>query len=158
MKRKINLRKLDSRSVKAKFIGYDDRSTAYILQEFDSKKIIKVRNVIFRESEIQSFSAKEAISPEYSNLVSPNIDFDDDRSNDEVTKILVQGRVVENNTPTLVIQDQHEIEENPDKNEVTLSRESRNRFPPERYGLPYTFNITKEEDAQEPKSYNEAVN
>ena len=44
MKRKINLRKLDSRSVKAKFIGYDDRSTAYILQEFDSKKVIKARN------------------------------------------------------------------------------------------------------------------
>ena len=86
------------------------------------------------------------------------MDFHDDRSNDEITKIPVQGRVVENNTPTLVIQDQHEIEENPDKNEVALPRESRNRRPPERYGLPYTFNITKEEDAQEPKSYNEAVN
>ena len=83
MKRKINLRKLDSRSVKAKFIGYDDRSTAYILQEFDSKKVIKARNVIFRESEIQSFSAKETISLENPNLVSPNMDFDDDRLNDE---------------------------------------------------------------------------
>ena len=72
MKRKINLRKLDSWSVKAKFIGYDDRSTAYILQGYDSKKIIKAR-VTFRESEIQSFSAKEAISSEYSNLVSPKV-------------------------------------------------------------------------------------
>ena len=33
------------------------------------------------------------------------MDFHDDRSNDEITKIPVQGRVVENNTPTLVIQD-----------------------------------------------------
>ena len=58
MKKKINLKKLDSRSVKAKFIGYDDKSTAYILQEFDSKKVIKARNVIFKENEIQSFTAK----------------------------------------------------------------------------------------------------
>ncbi len=54
MKRKINLKKLDSRSVKAKFIGYDDKSTAYILQEFDSKKVIKARNVIFKENEIHN--------------------------------------------------------------------------------------------------------
>ncbi len=50
MKRKINLKKLDSRSVKAKFIGSDHKSTAYILQEFDLKKVIKARNVIFKEN------------------------------------------------------------------------------------------------------------
>ena len=157
MKRKINLRKLDSRSVKAKFIGYDDRSTAYILQEFDSKKVIKARNVIFRESEIQSFSAKETISLENPNLVSPNMDFDDDRSKDEDTKIPVQGGVGENNAAIPVDQNQFEVEGDPNENEVPLPRGSRNRRPPERYGLPYTFNTTKE-DVQEPKSYNEAVN
>ena len=157
MKRKINLRKLDSRSVKAKFIGYDDRSTAYILQEFDSKKVIKARNVIFRESEIQSFSAKETISLENPNLVSPNMDFDDDRSKDEDTKIPVQGGVGENNAAIPVVQNQFEVEGDPNENEVPLPRGSRNRRPPERYGLPYTFNTTKE-DVQEPKSYNEAVN
>ena len=157
MKRKINLRKLDSRSVKAKFIGYDDRSTAYILQEFDSKKVIKARNVIFRESEIQSFSAKETISLENPNLVSPNMDFDDDRSKDEDTKIPVQGGVEENNAAIPVVQNQFEVEGDPNENEVPLPRGSRNRRPPERYGLPYTFNTTKE-DVQEPKSYNEAVN
>ncbi len=93
MKRKINLKKLDSRSVKAKFIGYDDKSTAYILQEFDSKKVIKARNVIFKENEIQSFTAKGTISTENPNLASPNMDFEDDRSNDDDTKIPVQGRV-----------------------------------------------------------------
>ena len=157
MKRKINLRKLDSRSVKAKFIVYDDRSTAYILQEFDSKKVIKARNVIFRESEIQSFSAKETISLENPNLVSPNMDFDDDRSKDEDTKIPVQGGVGENNAAIPVVQNQFEVEGDPNENEVPLPRGSRNRRPPERYGLPYTFNTTKE-DVQEPKSYNEAVN
>ena len=156
MKRKINLRKLDSRSVKAKFIGYDDRSTAYILQEFDSKKVIKARNVIFRESEIQSFSAKETISLENPNLVSPNMDFDDDRSKDEDTKIPVQGGVGENNAAIPVVQNQFEVEGDPNENEVPLPRGSRNRRPPERYGLPYTFNT--KEDVQEPKSYNEAVN
>ena len=150
MKRKVNLRKLDSRSVK--FIGYDDRSTAYVLQEFDSKNIIKARNVIFREIEIQSFSAKETISLENPNLVNPNMNFDDDRSNDEDTKIPVQGGVGENNAATPVAQNQLEVEGDPDENEVPLPRGSRNRRPPERYGLPYTFNITKEEDVQEPKS------
>ena len=157
MKRKINLTKLDLRSVKAKFIGYDDRSTAYILQEFDSKKVIKARNVIFRESEIQSFSAKETISLENPNLVSPNMDFYDDRSKDEDTKIPVQGGVGENNAAIPVVQNQFEVEGDPNENEVPLPRGSRNRRPPERYGLPYTFNTTKE-DVQEPKSYNEAVN
>ena len=151
MKRKINLRKLDSRSVKAKFIGYDDRSTAYILQEFDSKKVIKARNVIFRESEIQSFSAKETISLENPNLVSPNMDFDDDRSKDEDTKIPVQGGVGENNAAIPVVQNQFEVEGDPNENEVPLPRGSRNRLPPERYGLPYTFNTTKE-GVQEPKT------
>ena len=157
MKRKINLKKLDSRSVKAKFIGYDDRSTAYILQEFNSQKIVKARNVIFKENEIQSFSTKETINPENSNLVSPNMDFESDRSIDEDTKILVQDRVGEN-AATLVVHNQNEIEENPEEDEAALPRESRNRRPPERYGSPYTFNVTKEENVQEPRSYNEAVN
>ena len=50
MKRKVNLQKLDPRSVKTKLIGYDDKITAYILQEFESKKVIKARNVIFKET------------------------------------------------------------------------------------------------------------
>ena len=71
MKRKVNLKKLDPRSVKAKFMGYDDKSRTYILQKFDSKKVIRARNVIFKESEMQSLSAKETINTENPNLVSP---------------------------------------------------------------------------------------
>ncbi len=62
-----------------------------------------------------------------------------------------------NNTTTPVVQNQHEVEENPEEDEVLLPRERKNRRPPERYGLPYTFNVTKEENVQERKSYNEAV-
>ena len=157
MKRKINLKKLDSRSVKAKFIGYDDRSTAYILQEFNSQKIVKARNVIFKENEIQSFSAKETINPENSNLFCPNMDFESDRSNDEDTKIPVQDRVGEN-AATPVVQNQNEVEENLEVDEAVLPRESRNRRPPERYGNPYSFNTTQQEQtAAEPKTYEEAV-
>ncbi|CAB4034655.1 Hypothetical predicted protein [Paramuricea clavata] len=84
------------------------------------------------------------------------MDFEDDRSNDEATKIPVQARVGEyDKTP--VVQNPHQVEENPEEDEVALPRESRNRRPPERYGLPYTFNITKEENIQEPKSYNDAI-
>jgi hypothetical protein len=145
MKRKINLKKLDSRSFKAKFIGYDDKSTAYILQEFDSKKVIKARNVIFKESEIQPFSAKETITPENPNLESPNMDFEHDRSNNGATKTPVQARVGEK-------------KENHEEDEVSLPRDRRNRRPPERYGSSYTFNTIKEGNVQEPKSYEEAVN
>ncbi len=60
-----------------------------------------------------------------------------------------------NNTTTPVVQNQHEVEENPEEDEVLLPRERKNRRP--RYGLPYTFNVTKEENVQERKSYNEAV-
>ena len=137
------------RSVKAKFIGYVDKSTAYILQEFESKKVVKARNVPFKESEIQSFSMKEA-NP---NLVSPNMYFEDDRSNDEDTKIPIQDKVGENDTATPVAQNQPEFEENHEEEETSLPRESRNRRPPERYGLHYTFNSTTEEVLQEPKSY-----
>ena len=159
MKRKINLKKLDSRSFKAKFIGYDDKSTAYILQEFDSKKVIKARNVIFKESEIQPFSAKETITPENPNLESPNMDFEQDRSNNGATKTPVQARVGENDaTPVNRNQDEVEEEENHEEDEVSLPRDRRNRRPPERYGLSYTFNTNKEGNVQEPKSYEEAVN
>ena len=124
------------------------------MQELESKKVVKARNVIFKESEIQSFSIKE----ENPNLVSPNMDFEDDRSNDEDTKIPVQDKVGENNTATPIVQNQPEVEENSEEEETALPRESRNRRPPERYGLHYTFNSTKEENVQEPKSYNEAIN
>ena len=96
------------------------------------------------------------MSPDNSNLVSPNVDFEDDRSNDEATKIPVQAREGENDT-TPVVQNPHQFEEHPEEDEVALPRESRNRRPPERYGLSYTFNMTKEENIQEPKSYNEAI-
>ena len=86
------------------------------------------------------------------------MDFEDDRSNDENTKIPFQDKVGEDNTATPVVQNQPETEGNPGEEKIPLPRESRNRRPPERYGLSYTFNMTKEENVKEPKSYNEAVN
>ena len=79
------------------------------------------------------------------------MDFDDDRSKDEDTKIPVQGGVGENNAAISVVQNQFEVEGDPNEKEVPLPRGSRNRRPPERYGLPYTFNTTKE-DVKESKS------
>ena len=69
------------------------------------------------------------------NLVSPNMDFEHDRSNDKDTKIPVQDKVGGNNTATPVAQNQPEFEENYEEEETSLPRESRNRRPPERYGL-----------------------
>ncbi len=154
MKRKVNVRKLDPRSVKAKFIGYDDKSTAYILQEFSTKKIIKARNVLFKEEEIQSFSTKEEPNPEESIFESP--DLDNECSNKTKEKP-VEDQVGEIEREVPNPQNQSEDEENNDEAEPPLARESRNRRPPERYGNPYTFNTTQEETLTEPKTYKEAV-
>ena len=83
LKRKVNLRKLDSRSVKAKFIGYENNSTAYILQELATKKIIKARNVLFEENEIQPFSPKEEIYQGEKILESPSLDLHDEQLNEK---------------------------------------------------------------------------
>ena len=83
LKRKVNLRKLDSRSVKAKFIGYENNSTAYILQELATKKIIKARNVLFEENEIQLFSPKEEIYQGEKILESPSLDLHDEQLNEK---------------------------------------------------------------------------
>ena len=86
------------------------------------------------------------------------MDFEDDHSNDKNTKIPVQDKVGKNNTATSVVQNQPETEGNPEEEKIPLPRESRNRRPPERYGLSYTFDMRKEENVKEPNSYNEAVN
>ena len=42
--------------------------------------------------------------------------------------------------------------------EEPLERANRNRRPPERYGNPYTFNVTQQEEiATEPKTYEKAI-
>jgi hypothetical protein len=138
--------------VKAKFLGYDDKSTAYILQEFSTKKIIKARNVLFKEDEIQSFSAKENSRPEESFLESPNIDLDNERSNDQTTEKPVEDKVEENREVIPNTHDQLEDEE-----ETSIPRANRNRRPPERYGNPFTFKTTQEETVTEPKTYKDAV-
>ena len=157
-KRKVNLRKLDSRSVKAKFIGYDSNSTAYILQELVTKKIIKARNVLFEENEIQPFSPKEEIYQGEKILESPNLDLHDEQLNekpvgDEVGEMRNEVPNVPDQVPDQPQNEQEDNEEQP------LPRANRNRRPPERYGNPYTFSITQQEETvAEPKTYEEAVN
>ena len=58
------------------------------------------------------------------------MDFDDDRSKDEDTKIPVQGGVGEYNAAIPVVQNQFEVEGDPNENEVPFPRGSRNRLPP----------------------------
>ena len=154
-KRKENLRKLDSRSVKAKFIGYDSNSTAYVFQELVTKKIIKARNVLFKEDEIQPLSSKEEIYQGERILESPNLDLDEECSNEQTKEKPVADKVGEvgNEIPEQPHDEQEDIEHE------ALPRENRNRRPPERYGNPYTFNTTQQEKiATEPKTYEEAVN
>ena len=76
-RRKMNIRKLDPRSVKAKFIGYDSNSTAYVLQELTTKKIIKARIVTFKEDEIQPLSYIEESCQGDTILESLNLDLED---------------------------------------------------------------------------------
>ena len=53
------------------------------------------------------------------------MDFDDDCSNDENTKIPVQDRVGENNTATPVVQNQPETEGNPEGKNPTTQRKQK---------------------------------
>ncbi len=137
-----------------KFIGYDDKSTAYLLLEFSTKKIIKARNVLFKEEEIQSFYTIEEPNPEESIFESPDLDNECSNQTKEKT---VEDEVGEIESEVSNQQNQSEDEENNDEVEPQLARETRNRRPPERYGNPYTFNTTQEETRTEPKTYKEAV-
>ena len=92
-KRKVNLRKLDSRSVTAKFIGYDSNSTAYVFQELVTKKIDNARNVLFKEDEIQPLSSKEEIYQEERILESTNLDIDKECSNEQTKEKPVADKV-----------------------------------------------------------------
>ena len=98
----ITLKRFDSRAVKA-----------YILYELDSMKVVKAPNVVFREREIQLFSAKETIDSELPNLVSPNMHFDDDWAKGEKIAERIQDRVRGNNLTLPAVQNLEEDEENP---------------------------------------------
>ena len=65
---------------------------------------------------------------------------------------------MENNAPTPVVQNRQEVVEDLEEdNETSLPKESRNRRAPERYGLPYTFNASKDKNVQIRKSYDQAI-
>ena len=100
-KRNVNLRKLDARSVKAKFVGYDSRSTAYILQDLTTNKIIKAGNVLFKEDEIQPLSSKEELHQGDTILKSPNLDLNEDCLNEQTKEKPVGDEVgeTENEVP-----------------------------------------------------------
>ena len=61
LKRKAKLSKLEPKATKAKFIGYSDECKGYILQEFDSRKVVVARHVSFMENEILSLDKSEQI-------------------------------------------------------------------------------------------------
>ena len=123
------------------------------MQEFSTKKIIKARNVLFKE-EIQSFSTKEEPNPEESIFESPDLD---NGCSNKTKEKPVEDELGEIEREVPNAQNQSEDEENNDEVESPLARETRNRRPPERYGNPYTFNATQEETLTEPKTYKETV-
>ena len=65
----------------------------YILQEIATKKIIKA--VLFKENEIQPLTAKEELYQKETILESPNLDLDDERSNEQTKEKPVGDEVGE---------------------------------------------------------------
>ena len=108
----------------------------------NTKKIIKARNVLFKEDDIKSFSAKENSRPEESILESPNIDLDNESSNYQTTE-----KPVEDDVGGMERQSQ-------------IHMKKKHHFsprPPERYDNPFTFKTTQEETVTEPKTYKDAA-
>ena len=52
LKRSVKRSKLDNKATKAKFIGYDDNSKAYLMMDTVTQKVIKPRSVTFDENNI----------------------------------------------------------------------------------------------------------
>ena len=91
-------------------------------------------------------------------MKSPSLDLHDEQLNEKpVGDEVGEMRNEVPNVPDLVPdQPQNEKEDN---EEQPLPRANRNRKPPERYGNPYTFSTTQQEETVgEPKTYEEAVN
>ena len=157
-KRNVNLRTLDARSVKAKFVGYDSKGAAYILQDLTTNKIIKARNVLFKDDEIQPLSSIEELHQGNTILKSPNLDLDEDCLNEQTKEKPVGNKVEETENEVPNAPEQLQDKEEDIREGEPLPTANRNRRPPERYGNPYTFNtIQHEETATEPKTYEEAV-
>ncbi len=56
--------KLDARSFRAKFIGYDDKSTAWLFVSLANGKIIRSRSAKSNETEIPMLKTNETNAPE----------------------------------------------------------------------------------------------
>jgi hypothetical protein len=121
--------------VKAKFRSYDYKPETFSLKKMEHHQ-----------------SAKDNSRPEESFLESPNIDLDNERSNDQTTGKPVEDEVGGNREVIPNTHDQLEDEE-----ETSLPRANRNIRPPERYSNPFTFKTTQEETVTEPKTYKDAV-
>ena len=60
-KRKNLRQKLDQKASKCKFLGYDEHSPGYVVQDMSTGKVFVARNVIFNEKEVPSFKTGEEI-------------------------------------------------------------------------------------------------
>ena len=147
LKRKGQLKKLDQRSTKAKFIGYEDCSKAYIVQELETKRVIRARNVVFDETQIPKLG-------ENKDEQEPDLDFAGFPTIEDVIESEGSSAQVGEQEENLVEESE---ESQPEVSEATsaLPRGQRTRQPPEFYGDVRVHNSTSL--SSEPSTYKEAI-
>ena len=101
--RKREKSKFDPKARKHVFLGYDSNSTAYLLQDIETRKLTRARNVMFNEKKVVGFTNE--LREEEDDLLF-DVTFDDEiepddnkiivkvENNDEVPEIEVKSKVV----------------------------------------------------------------
>ena len=78
--------KFDPKARKHVFLGYDGNSTAYLLQDVETRKLTRARNVVFNEKKVVGFS-NESREDENSDLLF-DVTFEDEMEEGKVDKIV----------------------------------------------------------------------
>ena len=78
--RKREKSKFDAKARKHVFLGYDSNSTAYLLQDIETRKLTRARNVVFNEKKIVGFT-NEAREDENDDLLF-DVTFDESENNE----------------------------------------------------------------------------
>ena len=122
--RKREKSKFDPRARKHVFIGYNSNSTAYLLQDIETRKLTRARNVVFNERKVVGFT-NEPRETEDDLLF--DVTFEDQNENENsqnVVKIEIKEEGLEKLIKPEVLVDDESSSSSETENEIELTRSS----------------------------------